>query len=121
MKTDSDKTPFAFVANRIEGIDRVTANLRDGAGELSAEKLADLFDRPLVEFAAKTLDELRHCERIARLRAWHGYESTQAFRAWLNRPAPIFQGRNPLDLVSSGEAVRVAIVIDRLLLGDFGG
>lgn len=114
----------------IQGVVKATADLRTGAGRLSAALVADAFGLAVAELSkilgktrqavSKTPDAaslqggLHQFERIARLKA---VLPSDDFKKWLNMPRPEMDGLSPLEVVREGNASKVADFVEHMLTG----
>lgn len=118
----------------VQGVLEATRDLRVANGNLSADRVAQLFGIPLSRLAAwlgrtkqavsKTPDadslqeSLGYFERIARLRLVT--QDDAEFRQWLRTPHPSVAGRNPMELLARGEWQALADFVDDILSGTPG-
>jgi hypothetical protein len=101
----------------------ITAHLRAGSGNLSAEKVAPFYGLSVKALAellgrtrqavSKTLDA--DFERIARLRSV--LRDDASFRKWLRMPNQRLNGERPLDWIREGRWQNVADLVDGILTG----
>jgi hypothetical protein len=115
---------------KVKSVLAATADLRTGAGRLSAQRVAEAFGLSLAELAElvgskrqtvwKTDDAealqpaLLPFERVARLRA---VLQPADFRRWLHMPNDQLAKRSPLEVIRGGDAAAVADLAEDMLTG----
>jgi Protein of unknown function (DUF2384) len=108
-----------------------TRDLRTRKGNLSAERIADLYGISLSELgkwigrfrqalnktpdADAVQDALANFERIARLRL---KLSDSDFRKWLRMPNAQVDGESPLEVIRKGEVQVISEFVEDMLLGN---
>jgi hypothetical protein len=109
----------------------ITAHLRAGSGNLSAEKVAHFYGlsvKALAELLGRTRQAvsktpdadslqapLEYFERIARLRSV--LRDDASFRKWLRMPNQRLNGERPLDWIREGRWQNLADLVDDILTG----
>jgi hypothetical protein len=127
-----------FVLDHVSGVSALGSDLRDDqTGKLDAKKVADLFGISLPDIAKAaeltpqalssdpTNDRaqplLNLFERIARLRASPQFKEPPELRKWFRRPLSVLGDHSAEDLFRAGRLEVVAVKVDQMLTGDFGG
>jgi Protein of unknown function (DUF2384) len=116
--------------DQVKGVMAATADLRVAKGNLSAERVAQLFGVSLSQLAAwlgrsrqalsKTPDAdslqngLAFFEHLARMRV---VVPDAEFRKWLRMPNELLGNRSPLDVMAKGEWQLMADYVDDALTG----
>jgi len=115
----------------LQAVIKATADLRESSGNLSAKKIAALFDLKMAELArllgrspqalSKTPDadalqnDLAYFERIARLRL--RLHDDESFRKWLRMKSQPLDGHSPLDVLRMKKWQELADFVDDRLTG----
>ena len=115
----------------IQAVIEATADLRESGGNLSARKIADLYDIKMAELArllgrtpqalSKTpnadaiQNDLAYFERIARLRL--RLKDDDSFRKWLRMKNDELDGHTPLEVLKMKKWQELADFVDDMLTG----
>jgi transcriptional regulator with XRE-family HTH domain len=135
-KRPSGDIPRPSPLDELIGEMKATADLREDGGNLSAEKIADLFGlsrKRLAELLRRTRQgvhrtpdaeslqrPLEYFERIARLRVALGgsaREQGASFRKWLKTPNARLGRERPLDWICARRWQAMADLVDDILSG----
>jgi hypothetical protein len=128
----------AFVLDLVSGVSALGDDLRDDrSGKLDTKKVADLFGVSVPDIAKavgvtpqalssdptndRAQPVLRLFERIARLRAHPQFKEPSELRRWFRRPLPVLGDHSGEDLFKAGKLEIVAVKVDQMLTGEFGG
>ena len=125
------EAPRPSPLDQIEKVLAATRDLRSKTGNLSAQRIADLYGVSLSELgkwigrsrqalnktpdAESLQDALGFYERIARLRL---RLSDEDFRKWLRTPNALLDGNRPLDLLAQKRMQILSDFVDDLLTGN---
>jgi hypothetical protein len=125
------EAPRSSPLDTIQAVIEATADLRESGGNLSAKKIADLYDITMAELArllgrtpqalSKTPDadaiqnDLAYFERIARLRL--RLKDDDSFRKWLRMKSERLDGDSPLKIIQQKHWQEMADYVDDLLTG----
>jgi hypothetical protein len=127
-----------FVLDAVSGVSALGNDLRDdGTGKLDTKKVADLFGISVPDIAKavgvtpealssnptndRAQPVLSLFERTARLRAHPQFKEPSELRKWFRRPLPVLGNHSAEDLFKAGKLEVVAVKVDQMLTGDFGG
>ncbi|MCX6780342.1 MAG: MbcA/ParS/Xre antitoxin family protein [Candidatus Magasanikbacteria bacterium] len=96
-----------------------TIDLRESNGDLSINRIADLFGLNQADFIIddSTQNVLLYFERVALLR--NLFENDDEFRKWLRCPNPAFNDTTPLELLLQDDKLQsMADAVDDILTGN---